>query len=101
VSKGTISFIAPDLELTRIRKSAWWGESFVNELTRISEQAEKKIKVKHQALMGKDSVEETTSNSTAQHSTNTADGEAAVSSGNNSESSTPRRPDAKRATTTL
>ncbi|GAB7346673.1 hypothetical protein MBLNU459_g1798t2 [Dothideomycetes sp. NU459] len=29
--------------------SAWWGESFVNELTRISEQAEKKLKVRRQS----------------------------------------------------
>lgn len=28
--------------------SAWWGESFVTELTRISEQAEKKLKVRQQ-----------------------------------------------------
>ncbi|QIW95983.1 hypothetical protein AMS68_001501 [Peltaster fructicola] len=31
--------------------SAWWGESFVSELTRISEQAEKKLKVRRQSLM--------------------------------------------------
>lgn len=31
--------------------SAWWGESFVSELTRISEQAEKKLKVRRQTLM--------------------------------------------------
>jgi len=29
--------------------SAWWGESFVNELTRISEQAEKKLQVRHES----------------------------------------------------
>ncbi|CAK4004427.1 glycosyltransferase family 20 [Lecanosticta acicola] len=31
--------------------SAWWGESFVSELTRISEQAEHKLKVRRQSLM--------------------------------------------------
>lgn len=31
--------------------SAWWGESFVSELTRISEQAEKKLKVRRQSVM--------------------------------------------------
>lgn len=31
--------------------SAWWGESFVSELTRISEQAEKKLRVRRQSLM--------------------------------------------------
>ena len=31
--------------------SAWWGESFVAELTRISEQAEKKLKVRRQSLL--------------------------------------------------
>nr|POE93561.1 alpha,alpha-trehalose-phosphate synthase [udp-forming] 1 [Quercus suber] len=31
--------------------SAWWGQSFVSELTRISEQAEKKLKVRRQSLM--------------------------------------------------
>jgi trehalose 6-phosphate synthase len=31
--------------------SAWWGESFVSELTRISEQAEKKLKVRKLSLM--------------------------------------------------
>lgn len=31
--------------------SAWWGESFVSELTRISEQAEKKLKVRRQSIM--------------------------------------------------
>lgn len=31
--------------------SAWWGESFVSELTRISEQAERKLKVRKQSLM--------------------------------------------------
>lgn len=29
--------------------SSWWGESFVNELTRISEQAEKKLKVRRES----------------------------------------------------
>ena len=29
--------------------SAWWGESFVAELTKISEQAEKKLKVRRQS----------------------------------------------------
>lgn len=33
--------------------SAWWGESFVTELTRISEQAEKKLKVRRQSQMGR------------------------------------------------
>ena len=31
--------------------SAWWGESFVTELTRISEQAEKKLRVRRQSLI--------------------------------------------------
>ncbi|KAI7460347.1 glycosyl transferase, partial [Hortaea werneckii] len=31
--------------------SAWWGETFVTELTRISEQAEQKLKVRRQSLM--------------------------------------------------
>ena len=31
--------------------SAWWGETFVTELTRISEQAERKLKVRKQSLM--------------------------------------------------
>lgn len=31
--------------------SAWWGESFVSELTRISEAAEKKLKVRRESLM--------------------------------------------------
>lgn len=31
--------------------SAWWGESFVAELTRISEQAERKLKVRRQSLL--------------------------------------------------
>lgn len=31
--------------------SAWWGESFVNELTKISEQAERKLRVRRQSLM--------------------------------------------------
>jgi len=30
-------------------RSAWWGESFVNELTRISEQAEKKLQVRRES----------------------------------------------------
>lgn len=30
--------------------SAWWGESFVSELNRISEQAEKKLKVRHASI---------------------------------------------------
>ncbi|KAF2005892.1 glycosyltransferase family 20 protein [Amniculicola lignicola CBS 123094] len=30
--------------------SAWWGQSFVSELTRISEQAEKKINVRHRSI---------------------------------------------------
>lgn len=30
-------------------ESAWWGESFVNELTRISEQAEKKLRIRRQS----------------------------------------------------
>ncbi|KAI6892899.1 hypothetical protein KC334_g13106, partial [Hortaea werneckii] len=29
----------------------WWGETFVTELTRISEQAEQKLKVRRQSLM--------------------------------------------------
>ncbi|KAF1356635.1 glycosyl transferase [Delphinella strobiligena] len=33
--------------------SAWWGESFVNELTRISEQAEKKLQVRRESTVGK------------------------------------------------
>ncbi|KAG9521423.1 glycosyl transferase, partial [Aureobasidium melanogenum] len=74
--------------------SAWWGESFVNELTRISEQAEKKLKVKQSQLDGK-VHEETTQQSTA-----TQDNEE-PSSGVNSGTSTPKRPDTKRATTTI
>lgn len=31
--------------------SAWWGESFVNELTRISEQAERKLKVRRGSIL--------------------------------------------------
>lgn len=31
--------------------SSWWGESFVTELTRISEQAEKKLRVRRQSQM--------------------------------------------------
>ncbi|KAK3672168.1 Trehalose-6-P synthase/phosphatase complex synthase subunit [Recurvomyces mirabilis] len=31
--------------------SAWWGESFVSELTKISEQAERKLKVRKQSLI--------------------------------------------------
>lgn len=31
--------------------SAWWGQSFVAELTRISEQAEQKLRVRRQSLM--------------------------------------------------
>lgn len=31
--------------------SAWWGESFVSELTRISEQAEKKLKVRQSSVV--------------------------------------------------
>ncbi|CAD0094704.1 unnamed protein product [Aureobasidium mustum] len=73
--------------------SAWWGESFVNELTRISEQAEKKIKVKQSQLDGK-MHEETTQQSTATQNEDTG-------SGVNSGTSTPRRPDTKRATTTI
>jgi hypothetical protein len=30
--------------------SAWWGKSFVNELTRISEHADKKLVVRHSTL---------------------------------------------------
>ncbi|THZ21813.1 glycosyl transferase [Aureobasidium pullulans] len=76
--------------------SAWWGESFVNELTRISEQAEKKIKVK-QSQFGK-VVEETTHNYTSAEDETPGSG---VNSGVNSGTSTPKRPDAKRATTTI
>ncbi|THW94703.1 glycosyl transferase [Aureobasidium pullulans] len=76
--------------------SAWWGESFVNELTRISEQAEKKIKVK-QSQFGK-VVEETTHNNTSAEDETPGSG---VNSGVNSGTSTPKRPDAKRATTTI
>lgn len=36
--------------------SAWWGESFVNELLRISEQAEKKLKVRQGSIMPDDSA---------------------------------------------
>lgn len=32
--------------------SAWWGESFVSELTRISEQAERKLRTKHNGANG-------------------------------------------------
>lgn len=48
--------------------SAWWGESFVTELTRISEQAEKKLKVRRQSLLepnGKMTPAETMSNDIA------------------------------------
>ncbi|THW74906.1 glycosyl transferase [Aureobasidium pullulans] len=76
--------------------NAWWGESFVNELTRISEQAEKKIKVK-QSQFGK-VVEETTHNNTSAEDETPGSG---VNSGVNSGTSTPKRPDAKRATTTI
>ena len=31
--------------------SAWWGQSFVSELTRISEQAEKKLRVRRGSLL--------------------------------------------------
>lgn len=31
--------------------SAWWGQSFVTELTRISEQAEKKLRVRRGSLL--------------------------------------------------
>ncbi|KAK5115709.1 hypothetical protein LTR62_000798 [Meristemomyces frigidus] len=31
--------------------SAWWGQSFVSELTKISEQAEKKLKVRKQSIL--------------------------------------------------
>lgn len=31
--------------------SAWWGECFVSELTRISEQAEKKLRVRRESMM--------------------------------------------------
>lgn len=42
--------------------SAWWGESFVNELTRISEQAEKKLRVRRQSEFEK-TVEEPSNDS--------------------------------------
>ena len=34
-----------------MRGSAWWGKSFVNELIRISEQTEKKLKVKRGSIV--------------------------------------------------
>lgn len=37
--------------------SAWWGESFVNELTRISEQAQRKLKIRRGSVLdGKSST---------------------------------------------
>lgn len=33
------------------RYSAWWGQSFVSELTRISEQAEKKLNMRRGSLL--------------------------------------------------
>jgi trehalose 6-phosphate synthase len=78
--------------------SAWWGESFVNELTRISEQAEKKLKVKQSALDGKMHEEITQQSTASQYDEGTGSG---VNSGVNSGTSTPKRPDAKRAATAL
>ncbi|CAC9884842.1 unnamed protein product [Aureobasidium pullulans] len=69
---------------------------YVNKYTRISEQAEKKIKVK-QSQFGK-VVEETTHNNTSAEDETPGSG---VNSGVNSGTSTPKRPDAKRATTTI
>ncbi|KAK8206670.1 Trehalose-6-P synthase/phosphatase complex synthase subunit [Zalaria obscura] len=54
--------------------SAWWGESFVNELTRISEQAEKKLKVRRQSVL--DHPENTRSEAVAVNGDAKADGDA-------------------------
>lgn len=34
-----------------IFQSAWWGESFVNELSRISEQAQGKVKIRRGSVL--------------------------------------------------
>ena len=53
------------------RQSAWWGESFVSELTRISEQAESKLQVRREPTLVEDSkdtpADEATSNSDIAH----------------------------------
>lgn len=69
--------------------SAWWGESFVNELTRISEQAEKKLQLRRQSALEKEGEEGAEDKSEVAGSETVKPAELA------------QRPDTKRASTAL
>jgi trehalose 6-phosphate synthase len=48
------------IKYVRKYTSAWWGESFVTELTRISATAEKKLKVRQQGMLDEDELKKET-----------------------------------------